>query len=98
VDGLAPAIARTFAEDAANARCGLLDAKRFCHGQDCELTPSDIQILLSIAQLLEKAGRADFFPLGLSESDASLLRLIAAERHQAADPLTIRKLGTRELA
>lgn len=98
IDGLAPGVATTFAQDAAAARCGLLDGKKFCHGQDCDLTPSDIQVLLSIAHLLEKAGNADFFPLGLSESDASLIRLIAAERHPAADPLTIRKLGTRELA
>jgi hypothetical protein len=98
LDGLAPATARTFVEDAAAARCGLLDGRKFCHGQDCDLTLADIQVLLSIAQLLEKASNADFFPIGLSESDASLLRLIAAERHQAADPLTIRKLGTRELA
>ncbi len=95
LDGLAHDIAQMFVEDAAAARCGLLDGKKFCHGQDYDLTLADIQVLLSIAQLLERAGNADFFPLGLSESDASLVRLIAAERSQAA--LTIRKLGTREL-
>jgi hypothetical protein len=98
LDGLAPTIAPSFAEDAVAARCGRLDGTKFCHGLDCDLTHADIQVLRSIAQLLEKADNADFFPLGLSESDASLLRLIAAERPQAADPLTIRKLGTRELA
>jgi hypothetical protein len=98
LDGLAPAIAQTFIKDAAAARCGFLDASRFCHGQDCDLSLADIQALQSTARLLEKASRADFFPLGLSENDASLLRLIAAERHQITDTLVIRKLGTRELA
>lgn len=98
VDGLAPAVAATFVEEAAAARCGVLDGKKFCHGQDCDVTLADIQVLRSIAQLLEKAGDAHFFPLGLSESDASLFCLIAADRQPATDPLTIRRLGTRELA
>lgn len=98
LDGLAPAIARTFAEEAQVARCGPLDGRKFCHGQDCDLTLADVQVLRTIAQLLESSGNADFFPLGLSEFDATLLRLIAAERHQTTETLTIRKLGTRELA
>jgi hypothetical protein len=98
VDGLNPAIAQTFSQDAAEARCGLLDGQKFCHGQDCDLTLADIGVLQSIARLLEAAGTADFFPLGLSELDASLLRLIAADRRHPGNPLTIRRLGTRELA
>lgn len=98
VDGLSPAIAQTFSQDAVDARCGLLDGQKFCHGQDCDLTLADIGVLRSTARLLEAAGTADFFPLGLSESDASLLRLIAADRRHPGNPLTIRRLGTRELA
>ncbi|HVT87721.1 MAG TPA: phosphotransferase [Tepidisphaeraceae bacterium] len=97
VDGLSPAIAQTFSQDAAEARCGLLDGQKFCHGQDGDLTLADIGVLQSIARLLEAAGTADFFPLGLSELDASLLRLIAADRRHPGNPLTIRRLGTREL-
>lgn len=98
VDGLAPAVAQTFLQDAVNARCGPLDGQKFCHGLDCDLTLADIGILQSTARLLESAGTADFFPLGLTESDASLLRLIAANRRHTGNPLTIRRLGTRELA
>jgi hypothetical protein len=98
VDGLSPTIAQTFSQDAVDARCGVLDGQKFCHGQDCELTLADIGVLQSTARLLEAAGTADFFPLGLSEADASLLRLIAADRRHPGNPLTIRRLGTRELA
>ncbi len=98
IDGLSSANAETFAKNAAAFRCGILDGEKFCHGLDCDLTPADITTLLSIAQFQEDADAADFFPLGLSESDASLLRLIAANRRHPDHPLRIRKLGTRELA
>jgi len=98
VDGLAPSVAHTFSQDAVEARCGLLDSQKFCHGQDCDVTRVDIGVLQAIARLLESAGTADFFPLGLTESDASLLRLIAVDRRYPNSPLTIRRLGTRELA
>jgi len=98
VDGINQAIAQSFSLDAAAARCGQLDGQKFCHGLDCELTPADIGILQSIARFLKDADAADFFPLGLSEPDASLLRLIAANRRHPGNALTIRKLGTRELA
>ncbi len=98
VDGLAPVFAQTFADDAEAARCGSLDGRKFCYGQDCDLTHADIQALLNMARQLEKADNADFFPLGLSEPDASLLRLMATERSQVDDPLTITRLETGELA
>jgi hypothetical protein len=98
VDGISPSIAQTFSRDAAEARCGPLDGQKFCHGLDCDLTPGDIDVLLSTTRFLEGADTADFFPLGLSELDASLLRLIAADRRHPENPVTIRKLGTRELA
>src|SRR5262249_13580265 len=66
--------------------------------QDCELCQSDISVLQDAARLLEAAGQVDFFPLGLSEPDAALLRLIAEERRPPRRPVTIRRLGTRELA
>ena len=98
VDGLVPSVAQTFSQDAVEARCGLLDGQKFCHGQDCDLTLADIGVLQATARLLEGAGTANFFPLGLTESDASLLRLIAADRRYPGNPLTIRRIGTRELA
>jgi hypothetical protein len=98
VEGLSAAVAMTFSQDAAEARGGVLDAARFGHGRDCDLTPADVTILRSTARLLDAAGTANFFPLGLSELDASLLRLIAADRRHPGNPLTIRRLGTRELA
>lgn len=98
VDGISSSIAQSFSRDAAEARGGPLDGQKFCHGLDCDLTPSDIDILLSTTHFLEGADLADFYPLGLSESDASLLRLIAADRRHPENAVTIRKLGTRELA
>jgi hypothetical protein len=98
LDGLSSADAESFIKDAAEYRCGTLDGQKFCHGLDCDLTPADITSLQSIARFLEDADAADFFPLGLSESDAALLRLIAADRRHPDHPLRIRKLGTRELA
>ena len=98
VDGLSTSLSEAFLQVASDARCGHLDGKRFCHGQDCELTHGDIKNLQSIARFLEESGAANFYPMGLSESDASLLRLIAADRRHATNPLTIRKLSTRELA
>lgn len=98
VDGISPSIAQSFSRDAAEARCGQLDGQKFCHGLDCDLTPGDIDILVSTTRFLEGADTADFFPLGLSESDASLLRLIAADRRHPENAVTIHKLGTRELA
>ena len=98
VDGINQTIAQSFSLDAARARCGQLDGQKFCHGLDCELTPADIGILQSIARFLDGADAADFFPLGLTESDASLLRLIAADRRHPENAVTIHKLGTRELA
>lgn len=98
VDGINPTIAQTFSRDAAEARCGQLDGQKFCHGLDCDLTPADIDTLQATARFLEETETADFFPLGLSESDASLLRLIAADRRHPENAVMIRKLGTRELA
>jgi hypothetical protein len=98
VDGLSEDAARSFTQQATDARCGPLNGQKFCHGQDCELSLSDISALLDAARLLEAAGTVDFFPLGLSESDAALLRLIAEERRPPRRPVTIRRLGTRELA
>ncbi len=97
MDGLSDEAARNFAQKAIEARCGPLDGRRFCHGQDCELSLSDISVLQDAARRLEAAGGVDFFPLGLSESDAALLRLIAEERRPPHRPVTIRKLETREL-
>ncbi len=97
LDGLEPSNATSFTEDALSARCGHLEARTFCQGQDCNLTSADIQTLKSIASLLEKSGKSDFFPLGLNEQDTALLRLIAADRSRTDDPVVIRKLGTREL-
>ena len=96
IDGLGPAVEQTFLKDAADARCGPLDGSRFCHGRNSDLTRADIEMLLSTAAVLEAAGTADFFPLGLTEADASLLRLIAGDRRHPDNPLTIRRLGTRE--
>ncbi len=97
LDGLAAENAISFVDDAIAARCGPLDARRFCHGQDCDLTLADIQVLKATAHLLAESGKSNFFPLGLSESDTALLRLIAADRQQRDEPLSIRKLGTREM-
>jgi hypothetical protein len=97
-DGLSPAIAPHFLQHAQEARCGVLDGARFCHGQDCDLTPADIVVLQRIARLLDAGDESDFFPLELSEEDAALLRLIAADRRNPSGPLTSGKLGTRELA
>jgi hypothetical protein len=97
IDGLAPAVEQRFLKDATEARCGPLDGSRFCHGRNSDLTRADIEMLLSTAAVLEAAGTADFFPLGLTEADASLLRLIA-DRHRPGEPLDTRRLGTRELA
>ena len=58
---------------------------------------ADIQVLQSVARLLESTEATQFFPLGLSETEASLLRLIAAERRDPTSPMTISKLGTKEL-
>lgn len=97
IDGLDNSIAPRFTEIATEARCGLLDGQRFCHGLGCELSPADIQTLQSTAKFLDSAGIANFYPLGLSEHEASLLRLIAADRRHPDDPLTIYRLHTREL-
>jgi hypothetical protein len=96
--GIDSTIAQDFTQAAVHARCGPLDGQRFCHGQDCELTPSDISELKSTARLLESAATTDFFPLGLSETEASLLRLIAADRRRPMGSLIVPRLGTRELA
>lgn len=97
VDGLDDTIAARFLDMASQARCGPIDARKFCHGATCDLSPADIQTLQSTARLLDGAATANFYPLGLSEHEAALLRLIAADRLHPEDPLTIRKLGTREL-
>lgn len=98
VEGLSDAIGMSFSQDAAEARGGRLDGERFGHGRDCDLTPADVTVLQATARLLDGAGTTDFFPLGLSESEALLLRLIAADRRHPGNPLTIRRLGARELA
>lgn len=97
LDGLETSNATAFSKDASDARCGHLDGLTFCQGLDCNLTPADIQVLKSIVSLLERSGKSDFFPLGLTEPDTALLRLIAADRNRTEDPVVIRKLGTREL-
>lgn len=98
VNGLAPEIEQNFAADATDARCGPLDGNRLCHGRTCELTRADVGVLQSRAVLLSAAAAAGFYPLGLKESEASLLRLIASDRHHSArPPLTMGMLGVREL-
>ena len=98
VDGLFTPVAQTFSDDAKTARCGIPDGQKFCQSLDCDLTPADIGTLRSIASFLQDAGTAAFFPLGLSEPEASILRLIATDRRHPENPLTIKRLGTRELA
>lgn len=97
LDRLLPAVASTFMERAADARCGSLDSKKFCHGKDCDLTPADIGTLRSIAGQLGAAEGTNFYPLGLSEADARLLRLIASERRHPSKAVDVHRLGTREL-
>lgn len=98
LDGLNQESARTFVEKAIEARCGSLDAQKFCYGHNCDLTEAEIYALQATARLLEAAGTVEFFPLGLTEPEAALLRLIAEERRPRHSPVTIRRLGTRELA
>lgn len=98
LNGLSEESAQSFTRWAKGARCGTLDGQRFCHGQDCELSLADISELKDAAKLLDAAGKVEFFPLGLSESEAALLRLIAEERRRHHQPVMFRRLGTRELA
>ncbi|MGD9691418.1 MAG: phosphotransferase [Phycisphaerales bacterium] len=97
-DGLSTAVAARAISIASDARCGVLDGERFCHGRDCALSPADVQTLLATAKLLTAAEGAGFFPLGVDEQDVRLLRLIAADRRRPSDPVSVSRLGTRELA
>lgn len=98
LDGLHPTVATEAPSIAVRARAGQLDGERFCHGSNCALTPADIQSMQAIAGLLRAAEAAGFYPLGLDEEDARLLKVIAADRRRPTDPVAVRKLATRELA
>lgn len=98
-DGLEASVASTVADTAAQVCCGPVDGSRFCHGEGCQLTPTDIATLSKIADLLTAAERTSFFPLGLPEHDAVLLRLISTMRGiTRITNGSVRQLGTRELA
>lgn len=97
IDGLSPAVAGSAVSIAADTRRGPLDASRFCHGRDCDLSPADVQTLLGRAALLTAAEGAGFYPLGADEREVRLLRLIAADRHRPSDPVAVSRLGAREL-
>ena len=97
-DGLSPAAAARLPVTAGDVRCGPVDASRFCHGGSCQLTPGDVETLRTIARRLAEVSRTSFRPLGLSVTEATLLRLVASSRTASrGSEGSVRTLGTREL-
>ena len=97
-DRLMAGVAERLLDIATDARCAVPDAKRFCHAATCELNQADLQTMSESQSLLAAADGAGFVPLGVSDQQYALMRLIAADRKRPADPISVRRLGARELA
>lgn len=77
---------------------GGIDGERFCQAAEAELTLADVKAIENCANLISSRDDTALFPLGLTESESVLLRLIANSRAAHSRLLKpLKKLGLRPI-